>query len=236
MLVIPAVLPSSRIEFEEKLALLTQIPHVSRVQIDVVDGKFAEPASWPASADMRQMITSSTFLPQLDHIAYEIDLMCFDAEKAVGDWLALGASRFTLHAESTPDLPNLLASVKRQYGGGNSFISRLVSLGLALDITSNLALIEESLEEVEYVQFMGIEQIGRQGEPFDERVYAQIQDFHARHPEIPMQVDGGVSLANAKTLLALGVSNLVVGSGILRSANPHAAFAEFENLDTSFGV
>ena len=51
-----------------------------------------------------------------------------------------------------------------------------------------------------------------------------------------MQVDGGVSLANAKQLVALGVGNLVVGSGILRASDPASAIAAFEALQSPYGV
>jgi thiamine monophosphate synthase len=51
-----------------------------------------------------------------------------------------------------------------------------------------------------------------------------------------VQVDGGVSLENAKKLLSLGVTNLVVGSGISRAADPQAAFAAFENVESSYGI
>ena len=83
---------------------------------------------------------------------------------------------------------------------------------------------------------MGIARIGRQGEPFDERVYEQVRVFRERHPDLPVQVDGGVSLKNAKKLLALGVSTLVIGSGILRAEDPITAVTAFENLETPFGV
>ncbi|MEK7204511.1 MAG: hypothetical protein AAB254_03290, partial [candidate division NC10 bacterium] len=48
----------------------------------------------------------------------------------------------------------------------------------------------------------------RQGQPFDERVFEKIRIFHSRHPNVALQVDGGVSLANAKKLVALDVSTL----------------------------
>jgi 3-keto-L-gulonate-6-phosphate decarboxylase len=49
-------------------------------------------------------------------------------------------------------------------------------------------------------------------------------------------VDGGVGLAEAKKLLALGVSNVIVGSGILRAKNPVAALTAFEALESPYGV
>ncbi|TSC69769.1 MAG: ribulose-phosphate 3-epimerase [Parcubacteria group bacterium Gr01-1014_49] len=230
-LIVPAVLPSSRIDLEEKLALFARIPLVSRVQIDVVDGHFASPASWPYSApgELQSRAKQSIMLPDLDRITYEIDLMCHDAERAAGSWLTLGAARLTFHAESTTDLPRLLASARVRYGD-------FVAFGLAINIGSELRIIEPLLENIEYVQFMGIARIGRQGQSFDRRVLEKIRVFRNHHPDIPVQVDGGVTLESAKKLLALGVSNLVVGSSILKAKDPATAFAQFEALESPFGV
>jgi len=51
-----------------------------------------------------------------------------------------------------------------------------------------------------------------------------------------LQVDGGVTLENARRLIMLGVSNLIVGSAILTAKNPVAEFAKFEALESSYGV
>lgn len=230
--VVPAVLPSGRKDLEEKLRLFSSFPSVSRVQIDVVDGKFAAPPSWPYNApgEMERMRAEHELLPYLERISYEIDLMCYDAEEAVGAWAELGATRFTLHAEATTDLPRLLAAVRTRYGAD------LIAFGVALNVASDLALLSPVLGELQYVQFMGIAQIGRQGEPFDEGVYENVRVFRERNPNIPIQVDGGVALTNAKKLAALGVDNLVIGSGLLRAADPLSTLAALEALQTPYGV
>ncbi len=236
--VVPAILPTSREELEEKLALLARINAVSRVQIDIVDGTFAAPASWPytAAKEFRAMVEGREMLPHLERFTYEIDLMCANADRMAEAWLALGATRLTFHAESTTDLGRLLASARRRYGTGAGFISNLISFGIALNIASDLALIEPYIGEIEYVQFMGIARIGRQGQPFDRRVFEKVRTFRNRHPEIPVQVDGGISLESAKKLAELGVSNLVVGSALLRASDPAATFASLEMLQSPYGV
>ncbi|MFA5744844.1 MAG: hypothetical protein WC887_01380 [Candidatus Paceibacterota bacterium] len=235
-LVVPAVLPTSKKDLEEKLELFSRIPSVSRVQIDVVDGRFVSPASWPYTAleEFRAMLAAGEMLPDLNRFVYEIDLMCLDIDDSIESWLALGVSRITLHAESVNNLPQLLASARRKYDAGG--LVSLISFGLALNIMSDIDLIEPCLSEIDYVQFMGIAHIGQQGQSFDERVYKKIRIFHARHPDVPIQVDGGVSLEQAKKLEALGVSNLIVGSAIVRASNPAAAAAVFEELQSPFGV
>lgn len=254
-IVVPAVLPTSREDLLEKLALFARMPTVSRIQIDVVDGKFVTPASWPYSPsspkatrghsaatqgtpypELEAMVQKGEMLPRLDSIEYEIDLMCLDAEEAAASWLALGATRLTFHAETATDLPRFLASARKRYGAGDGFASGLISFGLALNIASDLALIEPCLGEIEYVQFMGIARIGRQGQPFDRRVLEKVRVFHNRHLDILVQVDGGLSLPSARQLIALGVSNLIIGSGILKASNPAAAVTAFEDLQGSFGI
>ncbi|MSU74461.1 hypothetical protein EXS57_01645 [Candidatus Kaiserbacteria bacterium] len=232
-IVVPAVLPSSREDLHEKLDFFARIPAVSRIQIDVVDGRFAAPACWPYTApeELQTMVIQREMLPRLDCIEYEIDLMCLDAELAVSSWVALGAARFTFHAESTSNLPLLLASARRRYGDDG-----ILSFGLALNIASDLALIEQCIDYIQYVQCMGIAHIGRQGQPLDQRVFEKVRVFHSRHPSIPLQVDGGISLESAKKLLSLGVSNLVVGSHLLKAGDPTAAFVAFEELSTPYGV
>ena len=235
-LVVPAVLPSSREDLEEQIALFAGVSSITRMQIDVVDGRFAEPASWPytAFADLRDMVKRKEMLPHLDRLAYEIDFMCLDVEQAIEDWLALGATRLTLHAEGIIDLPRFLTFAKKHYGTGVRFVSDLVSFGVAINVASDLALLEPCLGDIEYVQFMGIARIGRQGQPFDHRVIEKVRTFHTQHPEVAIQVDGGISFGHAKELVALGVSHLVVGSALAR--NPAAEVARFEALKSSFGV
>lgn len=231
--IVPAVLPSSRADLEKTLALFVQFPSISRIQIDVVDGRFATPASWPYSAkeEFSHMIEKGEMLPYLaEHIEYEIDLMCLDALPVARSWLMLGASRLTFHAESMIAIGRELGMVHTHFG------KDVVTLGLALNIESNLSLIEPFLDHIAYLQFMGIANIGRQGQSFDRRVLEKIKIFHHTYPHIPLQVDGGVSLETAKELLALGVTDLVVGSALIRASDPFAEVVKFESLITPYGV
>jgi ribulose-phosphate 3-epimerase len=230
--VTPAVLPTSKESLEEKLARLATIPEVDRIQIDVVDGKFVTPMSWPYTApqELNDMVTKGEMLPNLERIAYEVDLMCLDPERAADAWLALGASRLTFHAESIIDLSRFLTSIRARYGC-DDFSCDLISIGLAINLESDLALFEPYLGDVDYVQFMGIARIGRQGQPFDKRVLNRVRVFCERHPNIAVQVDGGVSIDTARDIIDSGASNLIIGSAILRADDPAAAVTAFQALE-----
>jgi ribulose-phosphate 3-epimerase len=233
-IVVPAVLPTSKKDLEEKLALFASFSGISRVQIDVVDGKFASPASWPYNAlvDIQTKVQNGEILPYLDRFEYEIDLMCFDVEQAIHDWLQLGATRLTLHVETTTDMSRLLASIQRKYGAGDG----LLSVGLSLSNTTDLALIEPYLERVQYVQCMGIATIGKQGQLFDRRVLEKVSALRKKYPALAVQVDGGISLANAHLFSKLGVSNLIIGSSLIHSPDPQSVIDAIGKLKSPFSA
>ena len=229
-IIIPAVLPKSREDLESSLSRLALIERVETVQIDVVDGHFARPATWPYAG------SALWELPRSERFRFDLDLMVTDPGEAVDQWVALGATRVTLHAESVTNLPHLVASFEKKYGHEAGFTPALLSLGLAFGIETDLAAIEPYVQKVDYIQFMGIAHIGRQGEPFDRRVLLKIRSFRARHPNIVIQVDGGVSLHTASDLFAAGADRLIVGSALMKADNIEAEITKFEALGEKYGM
>lgn len=236
-LVVPAVLPASREELDRQLAVLANIPSVRRIQIDVVDDHYTRPPSWPFNAidEFAEMAQHHEMLPGLGTVEYEIDLMCLHAAERAGLWLDLGASRLTFHAESVTSVKHLVETVRAHYGGGLKSCC-LASIGLAINVGSDLSLIEPYLDDIDYVQFMGIARIGRQGQPFDRRVIAKAETFHQKYPKNEFQIDGGVSISTARELIAAGASHLVVGSAILRAKDPAKAIAAIEALQSPYSA
>ena len=81
----------------------------------------------------------------------------------------------------------------------------------------------EYAESADYIQLMGIHDIGSQGQPFDEAVFAKIEQMKSRFPNKPISVDGSV---NAQTIVRLkntGADRFIVGSAITLDTQPAAA-------------
>ncbi len=237
-ILVPAVLPTSREDLETKLALFEKMPAVTRVQIDAVDNTFASTASWPYNAieEFQHMVKTEEHLPFIGRFEYEVDLMGIDAERAGDAWLSLGAVRLTFHTKSSADLSRLLTRMRTKYSADVGFLPDLVAFGVALDMQDDLGSLDSSLDKVDYVQFMGIDSSGKQGEPFNPRVLDRIRAFQTQHPDISVQVDGGVSLTHARELLEIGVTNVIVGSAILNTPDPIASAAAFDNLQNPYGI
>lgn len=233
--IVPAILPTSRQDLEDKLARIHGL--ATDVQVDVVDGRYVSPPSWPYSEEGWQ---HSTFfvhdLPYLDDLTYEADVMAEDPAGIAGAWIDAGARRIVFHATSSPHILTDISNVQARYGHDKDFAPDLLSIGIALNTTDSLALIEPFLSHVDFVQFMGVTRIGLQGEPFDRHIIEKIRAFRRAHPGLQVQVDGGVSLDVAPALLSAGVSRLVVGSALWRSPDPRAAFQHLAALAERYGV
>lgn len=234
-IVTPAVLVSSRSALEATLSRLSGLVQI--VQLDFVDGRFAAPATWPyTEPSERTMLTGESTFPYLGDFAYEIDLMVLAPEKIVGACIASGASRLVLHLESVGNINQLLNDLQTTYGHEKGFAENLLSIGVALNVTTDISLLAPYIDRIDYVQCMGIARIGVQGEPLDTRVFKKIEEIRKTYPSLPIQVDGGVTLQNAPTLLSLGVSRLCVGSALLAAPDISSTLASFEILKEQYGT
>lgn len=236
-IIIPAIIPRSFADLADKLKQLEGI--ATEVQIDIVDGRLASPASWPyvdGAIELSRMASEGTMLPSYGDMHYEIDLMSIDPESTAGSWIEIGASRLTVHAESTTHLERLLGTIETVYGHNKGFAPDLLSFGLAVNLATDLVLIEPYIDRIDYVQLMGIQKIGGQGQPFDPAVLRKIAELKKKHPELPVQVDGGVSLSTAASLLNAGVSRLIVGSALWKAPDLKVAYEEFRTLTEQHGI
>ena len=235
--IVPAILPTSRKDLEEKLGRLVGL--TNRVQIDIVDGYVASPATWPYASGIeafQKNVAQGELLPHAGEFQFEVDMMVTDPEKTCGTWVTAGASSITLHASSTRYVDTAISKLRTVYGFDKGFSKDLLSVGIAIQIDTDSAILERYLDQIDYVQFMGIAHIGRQGEPFDSRVIRKIQAFRKKHPDMKVHVDGGVSLQSAPELLALGVSQSVVGSRLSHAIDLASELGKFTALQEQYGL
>lgn len=232
--IIPAILPSSRDDLEAKLSRLHGLAHA--VQVDLVDGRYASPATWPYAGKENAALEGDGLLPYVGQFQFEFDLMVENPGQVAGAWIDHGVTRLTLHAQSTRDLGAVIRKLQHDYGHDKGFAPDLLALGLAVGVETDMAMIAPYLDQIDYVQFMGIRTIGRQGEPFDSRIVRRIVAFRKEHPDIPVQVDGGVNLTTAPILLDAGVSRLIVGSGLWKAPNLEAELRKYQQLAQEYGI
>jgi len=236
--IIPAVIPESFEDLKDKIALVNGL--TQNVQIDICDGIFVPSKSWPyignSNGDFEKIISESDGLPFWQTLDFEVDLMVKNPEKVFEDWVRAGAKRIILHIESSENIFNFIKEVKNKYGYyGESAVN--IEVGISLNIKTPNEMIFDLLKPnesgrtlVDFVQFMGIRDIGFQGQYFDERVLGKIRELRQTFPETIISIDGGVNFENADDLVKAGVNRLVSGSAIYESEDIGEAINEMRNI------
>ena len=214
--IIPAVMPTSFADLEAKTLRVAGV--VQSVQIDVMDGRFVTSVDWPytgksAQKDFDELVQGHKVLPFAGKLAYEVDLMVSEPERVVADWVAAGIGRVIVHVESS----EYIAAARISVRVAAEKCGRRVEFGLALNTTTDNAALDPYFNHIDFVQFMGIERIGYQGQPFDERVLGKIRDLRGKYPNVIISVDGGVNFDTAPRLIEAGANRLVSGSVIFES-------------------
>lgn len=184
---------------------------VSIIQLDLMDGNYVEEKTWPFIDQQKENLPEG--------LSFELDLMVLNAENDFEKYLALNPKRIIFHARSIENKELLLEKIKKTD----------IEIGIALLPNENEEQYKDLIENVDFIQVMGIENIGYQGEAFSEKTFSLIKTLKEKYPNVIISVDGGVNLNNAKELKALGVDRLVSGSTIFKSDNPGEVIKELLN-------
>ena len=217
--IIPALIPHS---FEEIKKTLMGISAFSKaVQIDLVDGQFVPFTSWPyleTSEDIQMQFQKLSGVTLTSDI--EIDAMVLNPELHMETWIQNGVSRIIIHIESTSRLDDILGIDRRD-----------VQLGLSLNNDSSLSLLlPHQVSQIDFIQVMGIAQIGAQGQAFDERVIERIKTLKVQYRDLAISVDGSVNATTLPLLLEAGATRFVVGSAILQATDARSAYESLIKL------
>lgn len=190
-MIIPAILPKSQSEFDEKVSSV--LGSTEFVQIDVCDGVFV-----PSKTDFSE-------IPDPEEISCELDLM-IDVKEAsdLGKYIAMDPVSAVLHLEALADP---LASIRILKNHG-------ISAGLSISNDTPNEFLEKFVSEIDFIQLMGIAEIGKQGQEFDSRVLEKISYFKNRHPQLIIQVDGSVNEKTIQALRDAGATRFVCGSSV----------------------
>ncbi|MCH7529747.1 hypothetical protein IIB50_01380 [Patescibacteria group bacterium] len=230
--IIPAVMPKNLNDLESVLSRLVKL--VPLIQIDVMDGKFVPSKNFPYEVgtiiEFKDIISGEKKFPFIADIDFEVDLMVDKPEEVIDDWIDIGARRIIVHIESAANIKNILRDVIAKVTESEDSDISAVEIGLAINTTTSNNALSPYITDIDFVQFMGIEKIGYQGQPFDERVIQKIVDLHRAHPEIIISVDGGVTLETAPSLIKAGANRLVSGSAILQSDDIEETIEQFKTL------
>lgn len=182
------------------------------IQIDVMDGNFVKNLSF--GVPVVQWI--KTVLP------LDIHLMVQNPAERVPDFFSLKEKGLTIgnisfHAEAVPKTSDRQALIAQIHAGG-------ALAGIAIRPTTPISAIDDVVNEVDLVLVMTVEP-GFGGQPFQPEALEKVTALRAAHPDLLIQVDGGINAETGKLAREAGANVLVAGSFVVRSTNRTAAVA-----------
>jgi len=136
-------------------------------------------------------------------IALDAHLMVDAPEDYIDELAKIGVQYISFHLEASVHAHRLLAKIK----------SHGIKAGIAINPGTAVTLLEPLLPEADFVLLMSVNP-GFGGQSFLPLVYdklAYLRPLKAKHGFM-IQIDGGVSSANAQELVQAGVDILVAGS------------------------
>lgn len=194
----PSILNSDLSRLHDSLRLLEEAG-ADYVHLDVMDGHFVPNISIgiPVVASVRQ----ATTLP------LDVHLMIDRPERYVTQFVQAGADILTVHVEATVHPHRVLQSIREHR----------IKAGLAINPGTPIAVLIELLPMCDLALIMSVNP-GFGGQSFIPTALRRIAE--ARHAidasnlDVLLEVDGGVTAANASEIATAGATVLVAGTAI----------------------
>ncbi|MBJ7447948.1 MAG: ribulose-phosphate 3-epimerase [Brevundimonas sp.] len=199
-LICPSILASDFARLGEEVAAL-EAAGADWIHVDVMDGHFVPNIT--LGPDIVKAIRPHTSLP------FDVHLMVAPVDPWLEAYREAGADVLTVHPESGPHLHRTLGRI-RQLGA---------KAGIVLNPGTPLDVVAEVVELVDLVLLMSVNP-GFGGQSFIDSTLKKIERTRAlldrAGSRAHLQVDGGVTSANAAACVSAGADALVAGSFVFK--------------------
>ncbi len=181
--------------------------------LDVMDGVFVPNISFgmPVIKAVKKLATKPL----------DVHLMIVQPERYITDFKKAGADILTIHYEASTHLHRSIYAIKDEG----------MKAGVVLNPHTNVSLLTEIIGDLDVVLIMSVNP-GYGGQKFIEHSYAKISKLKElilkRNANTLIEVDGGVTIENAPTLIKAGADVLVAGNTVFGSADPTTTIAKLK--------
>lgn len=195
--------------------LLVENSGADLIHIDVMDGHFVP------NITIGPAIVSS--LRKVTDLPFDVHLMIENPEKFIEAFAAAGSDMITVHVEAADHLHRTVALIKE----------RGIKAGVSLNPATPLSMIEQVIEDVDMLLVMTVNP-GFGGQKFIENMLPKIKKardvINSIAPGVLLEVDGGVTLDNIKTIAEAGTDIFVAGSSVFGSADYRETIVKMKEI------
>jgi ribulose-phosphate 3-epimerase len=183
--------------------------------VDVMDGRFVPNISF--GLPVIKAIKKQAKKP------LDVHLMIVEPEKYFQDFKDAGADILSVHIEASTHLHRSLQAIK----------ALGMKAGVAINPHTPVSLLADVINDIDLVCMMSVNP-GFGGQSFIHNTLNKIKELKKmiieKGTSTLIEIDGGVTLDNAATIVAAGADVLVAGNTVFSSANPSNTISELKLL------
>ena len=210
----PSILDCDFINLKELIRLIEEAG-ADMLHLDIMDGHFVPSISF--GPGVVNSIKGITKLP------LDVHLMIENPEKFISVFAEAGAKIITVHPETCINLRKEIGAIKKQG----------LQVGVALNPQTSVDSLLDHLNQIDMALLMTVEP-GYGGQKFISSVLpkiAQLRDYISRSRlDVDIQVDGGIDLETAQSVIDSGANILVAGEYIFDSPDPRKAIEDLRRV------
>ena len=212
-IIAPSVLSADFGHLERDVKMVTRSV-AEWVHVDVMDGVFVPNISFgfPVLSAIRKATDK----------VVDVHLMITEPERYVARFAAAGADWVTFHLEATEQVSECIRLIRE----------RGAKVGISIKPKTPVESLREWISQIDMVLVMSVEP-GFGGQQFIPESLDRIREVRLMaeqlNPSLIIEVDGGISSANAALLYEAGANALVAGSSVFKAADPELEIEQMLN-------
>lgn len=212
--IVPSILSADFARLGEDIGRVEQAG-IRMLHLDVMDGHFV-----PNFTIGPPVVKS---IRKITRLALDVHLMIADPDKYAPLFIESGADLVSVHQEVCPHLDRTLRMIQ---GLG-------AKAGVVLNPSTPAATLDEVLEVADFVLIMSVNP-GFGGQKFLPYTLKKIRalDFRRREmgKDLPIEIDGGVTLDNLTEIVEAGCNWVVAGNTVFASEDPAATVKRMQHI------
>ena len=215
LIIAPSVLSADFANLGSEIQMLNE-SDAKWIHIDIMDGMFVPNISFgfPVLEAINKI--STKFL--------DVHLMIEKPERYLTQFKHAGANLITVHFEACTHIHRTIQEIK----------SLGCQVGVAINPGTPITVLNEIIQLVDLVLIMSVNP-GFGGQTFIPNSIQKTRDVKALankcgNMNLKIEIDGGVSITNARDLIAAGANVLVAGNFVFSSKNPKLTISDLLKL------
>jgi ribulose-phosphate 3-epimerase len=204
--VAPSLLAANFLKLEDECKMLNE-SEADWFHLDIMDGRFVPNISFGPMIVKFIRSTTKKFC--------DVHLMIVEPEKYFQQFKNAGADNLSIHIETCEHLQKNVEQI-RSLGMG---------AGVAISPDTPVTLLSDILPYIDVVCMMSVYP-GFGGQAFIPHTMEKIKELRKMIDEkglkVKIEIDGGVTVENAASIMAAGADVLVAGNTVFKSADPKA--------------